>query len=184
MKYEVEQKYPIADLQSVEAKLVQAGADIGPPVVQVDRYFAHPSRDFATTDEALRIRRSGNDVFITYKGPKLDRETKTRREIELPLPAGDMAVDQYSELLQAMGFSQVAEVRKQRRQVTLKRAGMSVELVFDDVEQVGEFVEIEVLATEDSLDAAQDCVTNLAFELGLLGGERRSYLEMLLEKTN
>ena len=44
-----------------------------------------PCRDFAQTDEALRIRTVGDTSFVTYKGPKLDATTKTRRELELPL---------------------------------------------------------------------------------------------------
>ena len=52
------------------------------PAEQVDRYFAHPCRDFARTDEALRLRRDGDDVAITWKGPRIDAATKTRRESE------------------------------------------------------------------------------------------------------
>ena len=69
-----------------------------------DRYFAHPSRDFARTDEALRLRRIGEFNFITYKGPKLDATTKTRREIEIGLADGQQAATDAAELLAAIGF--------------------------------------------------------------------------------
>ena len=85
MKYEVEQKFPLADAAEAERKLVALGGPFSDPVEQVDRYFGHPARDFAKTDEALRIRRIGQENRITYKGPKLDAATKTRRELELPL---------------------------------------------------------------------------------------------------
>ena len=71
--------------------MIELGATIEPPVVQVDQYFAHPARDFAQTDEALRLRRVGKQNFITYKGSKIDATTKTRREIELPLAPGEEA---------------------------------------------------------------------------------------------
>ena len=54
----------------------------GEPAEQVDTYFSHPARDFAATDEALRIRSIDQENFVTYKGPKLDATTKTRREID------------------------------------------------------------------------------------------------------
>jgi len=83
--YEVEQKYPVADVAALEARLAGAGAGWHGVVEQVDRYFGHPSRDFATTDEALRLRSTADGVAITWKGPRLDAAAKTRREIELPL---------------------------------------------------------------------------------------------------
>ena len=54
---------------------------------QEDIYFNSPIVDFAKTDEALRIRttKQGDEkhIFITYKGAKIDSESKTREEIEL-----------------------------------------------------------------------------------------------------
>ena len=83
--YEVEQKYPLADVAAVEAALARLGATWHGTVEQVDRYFNHPCRDFAATDEALRLRRTGEALAITWKGPRLDATAKTRRELELPL---------------------------------------------------------------------------------------------------
>lgn len=181
MNIEVEQKFPVTEIQVVEQQLVAAGARFARPVVQVDRYFAHPARDFAQTDEALRIRQSGQRTVITYKGPKLDQATKSREEIELPLPSADSTVDDFAGLLVALGFSPVAEVRKTRRTANLQRGEWSVEAAIDDVERLGSFVELEVTANEETLEAARDCVASLAAELGLSGGQRRSYLELLLE---
>ena len=83
--YEVEQKYPLADVAEVEAVLARLGATWHGTAEQVDRYFNHPSRDYAVTDEALRLRRTDDRLAITWKGPRLDATAKTRREIELPL---------------------------------------------------------------------------------------------------
>ena len=45
-----------------------------------DLYFNSPLRDFKVSDEALRIRIKEEGARLTYKGPKLDRETKSRLE--------------------------------------------------------------------------------------------------------
>ncbi len=113
--FEVENKFPVPDLAAVEQRLQAYGAQFGQAVEQVDHYFAHPVRDFAKTDEALRLRRIGDSNFVTYKGPKIDQATKTRQELELPLAAGQDLVPRYAQLLLALGFRSVAEVMKRRR---------------------------------------------------------------------
>ncbi len=183
MKYEVEQKFPVREVAPIEAALRECGAVFRQPIVQVDTYFAHPARDFAQTDEALRIRRVGDSCFVTYKGPKIDARTKTRREIELPLAGGEDAGDRFAELLIALGFRRVADVRKRRRAVQLQWNDRSVEVALDDVDHVGSFVELEIIADEDGLEPATATLASLASRLGLSGGERRSYLELLLGKN-
>ena len=57
MHFEVEQKFALANPAAVADRLAELGATDAQTVVQVDRYFNHPARDFAQTDEALRLRR-------------------------------------------------------------------------------------------------------------------------------
>ena len=57
---EVEQKFPVADLAQIAARLTALGAPPGEPGCEEDCYYRHPARDFAQTDEALRIRCVGS----------------------------------------------------------------------------------------------------------------------------
>jgi adenylate cyclase, class 2 len=155
---------------------------LGPAIGQADRYFAHPCRDFARTDEALRIRTVGASSFVTYKGPKINVTTKTRRELELPLDPGDADGSQFAKLLAALGFTPVATVHKERRPFHIDHAGRRVEGALDDVDGVGTFVELELMADDADLAAAQQVIRDLADDLQLGPTERRSYLEMLLAK--
>jgi adenylate cyclase class 2 len=180
MKFEVERKYRVADLAEIEARVRKLPARLGLAVTQVDAYYAHPCRDFAVTDEALRIRRVGEQNFVTYKGPKIDLASKTRRELELPLAPGGEGATQFAELLTALGFQLVSEVRKRRRIAELDWRGASTEIALDEVEGVGTFIEIELSADESGLETAQAQLAALADVLELKTGERRSYLEMLL----
>jgi adenylate cyclase, class 2 len=180
MHLEVEQKFRVASLAEVRQRLVELGTVFAPSIEQADTYFAHPARDFARTDEALRLRRVGETNYITYKGPKLDRETKTRRELELPLPAGTKSFDQYTELLLALGFGQVATVLKRREPGRLTWDGLPVEIALDMVEGLGDFVELEIATNDSSHSAAKSAIAGLGQQLGLGAGERRSYLELLL----
>jgi adenylate cyclase class 2 len=181
MKYEVENKFPVDDLESMAQRLIAYGARFDEAIEQVDHYFAHPVRDFAQTDEALRIRRIGECNLVTYKGPKIDRATKTRRELELPLAMGGELTQQYVQLLLALGFRSVAEVMKRRRCGRFTWNRWNVEATLDEVEGLGRFVELEIQADADTLRDAQTSLVALASELRLTVVERRSYLEMLLE---
>lgn len=181
VQLEVEQKYPVADLARVRDQLSALGCVFQTPIEQADLYFAHPSRDFAQTDEALRLRRSGKNVCITYKGPKLDPTTKTRREIELPI-WGEHGYDQYRELLEVLGFGAVMEVRKRRVPGTIPWEGAAVEVALDDVAGLGTFVELEILAPAAELDQAKQCLASLAARLGWEQPERRGYLDLLFRR--
>jgi adenylate cyclase class 2 len=181
MHYEVELKFHVPDSSSFTRRLSEIKVSFSAPREEADLYFAHPSRDFARTDEALRLRRKGDENVITYKGPKIDLATKTRREIELPLGPGGESFQSWKALLEAVGFRPVAEVHKSRRKAAIPWQGRTVEASLDDVEGVGTFVEFELVVGEQEVEAAKACIISLAGSLGLAEGERRSYLEMLLE---
>jgi len=181
--YEVEVKFPLSEGPAeVLSKLQQLGATPGEEIAQADHYFNHPVRDFAQTDEALRIRSVGDQNWVTWKGPKIDSRTKTRREIELPLGDGTQTAEQLSEVLQILGFRLVTVVRKTRRLHELTRNDLRFEIALDEVDELGSFLEVELIADEAGLKSAQDAVLELAKELGLSQTEPRSYLGMLLQK--
>lgn len=181
--FEVEQKFVIepGDLPEIERRIAQLQPERRPLLTQIDTYFAHPQRDFGKTDEALRLRQVGEANFVTYKGPKIDATTKTRREIELPLSPGAAGARQFQELLVSLSFRPVRQVRKDRRPILVEWDGERVEIALDDVDGLGSFVELEVSADEGELDSARARLASLATHLGLGRVERMSYLELLMK---
>ena len=119
---------------------------------------------------------------MTYKGPKLDTATKTRRELELRIDPNDLTGERFAEMLRSLGFTPVAIVCKERREFQLSHCEQKVQGALDEVIGVGSFIELELLAEEAGLDEAQRIIRELAAELQLGPSERRSYLEMMLEK--
>jgi adenylate cyclase class 2 len=180
--YEVENKYRVTNLEAAAQKMIEAGAEFESEIEQTDTYFNHPQRDFAQTDEALRLRCVADQIHVTYKGPKIDRATKTRVELELPLASGTDFFAQYQELLELLSFRPVLAVKKRRRLGHLTWQGFSVEVCLDEVANLGSFVELEIVTDEQGLEQAQSRVKQLAAKLHLGEPERRSYLEMLLEQ--
>lgn len=182
MTIEVEMKFPLVRADELLAALDRRGVVLGEAETQVDAYYAHPQRDFAETDEALRVRSVGQRNWLTYKGPRLDPSTKTRSEIEVAIEAGQRGAADMGALLAALGFGVVGEVRKRRRLGNISQDGQVVEVTLDEVENLGTFVELELRVGpgQGEVVAARTALTALAEELGLGRGERRSYLELLL----
>ena len=180
MQYEVEQKFPVSDMPALEQALGALGASISAANEEIDLYYAHPSRDFAKTDEALRIRRKGGKHCITYKGPKIDTTTKTRQEIELPLGEAENTTEAWNDLLTALCFTPIAEVRKLRRKALVEWEGRTIEASLDQIEGLGTFAELELVVAPSGLEAAKTAIASLAARLGLHESERRSYLQLLL----
>jgi adenylate cyclase class 2 len=179
---EVEVKYAVADFGPIESALARWGAAIAPPRRDADHYFNAPDRDFAVTDEAARVRSIGEKNFVTYKGPKIDAATKTRLEIEVPLADGEEVAADFRRLLTHLGYRPVAVVWKTRRVAEFPRDGFEMQVTLDEVDGVGRYAELEVVAPEERADAAKAAVLAAAAGLGLTHSERRSYLQLLLEK--
>jgi adenylate cyclase, class 2 len=177
---EVEAKYRVADHAGVEARLRGWGAVAVADHAEEDHYLNAPDRDFAKTDEALRLRRIGDRNFLTYKGPRRDTTTKTRPELEIPCPPGDDPAAAFLALFGHLGYRRTAVVKKRRRIYDLARDGFSLHVCLDDVEDVGRFVELEIVADEAREADALATLDRTATDLALTDGETRSYLEQLL----
>ncbi|MFW5771066.1 MAG: class IV adenylate cyclase [Spirochaetota bacterium] len=169
---EIEVKAFCDDMEHMRQEILNAGGSYVGILHEDDDYYNHPCRDFAETDEALRIRRSGDMAVVTYKGPKLSKKTKTRYEKEVSIddPEGFRAI------IEKLGFSRTGSVNKKREEYMIGE----ILVCLDTVESIGTFVELE-LRSEDSKEAEKD-IFNLAEKLNLTNFTRKSYLEMVLEK--
>ncbi len=177
---EVEVRYRTSDRPGVISRLLALGAELAQDRIDIDQYFNAPNRDLKLTDEAFRLRRIGNTNCLTYKGPKRDTETKTREEIEIALGEGDEVAIDAGRMLTALGFTPVVLVKKKRLVYRFTRGVFAMEACFDDVESVGPFVELEILAEEEHYEAAKAVLLQTAGELGLTEKETQSYLGMVL----
>ncbi len=188
---EVEIKIPLNENQWFEVKkqLTKLGYALVREVKEEDIYFNSPHRNFAETDETLRVRRSlvknnGDYVVerqeLTYKGPKLGNSMKIREEISV----GIEDADKTRVLLEALGFIEITCVVKERSYYQKDRVIVSL----DDVMGLGHFMEIEMQVQEsDLLEKYKNHVQKVASALlstVIFTDERRSYLELLLEKKN
>ncbi len=167
-----------ADLDVLRKRLMQEGAGLERTVGQTDIYYNSPCRDFGKTDEALRLRNEGGQIFLTYKGKKLDAMSKTRKEVEVEVANFAKMED----VLLSLGFKTTLRIHKTREIYHLDGAVVCL----DRVDGLGDFVELETLAVDESAIAERrDWLIDTMRKLGVKGDLiRESYLEMLLAKRD
>lgn len=157
-----------------EDKIIAMGAQLVGVENHLDRYFNSPVRNFAKSDEALRIRVKESGAFLAYKGPKLDEETKSREEMTVTVNDAEMVEN----ILKALGFIESGVVRKRRTKYALG----SATLAFDEVDNLGTFLEVELSGGED-WSFQKKIALDIMDQLGLKESIRKSYLEMLIERA-
>ncbi|HID41849.1 MAG TPA: class IV adenylate cyclase [Pyrodictium sp.] len=177
---EVEAKLRLAscrELEEVRKRLEELGARLEGEAVEEDTYFQHPCRDFAETDEALRLRIVGGRGELTYKGPKrILGGSKARAEYTTVVAdPGETA-----RILEALGFRPVAVVMKQRSYYRFGDVAVSL----DRVKGLGCFLEAEYRGPGGPEEASR-VIEEVLEKLGVATRERvyKSYLELLLENT-
>jgi adenylate cyclase, class 2 len=181
---EIEIKAKIASVEQMARKITGAGAKFDCDLVHEDIYFDKPAKlgSFARTDEALRLRISQNEtegkeeVFLTYKGPKVDATTKTREEIDV----GVADAGKVRRILAVVGFKEVIVIKKIRKHY---HHG-DVSIMLDRVEGLPDpYMEVEIIADDAStLDARREQLFTYLEGVGIGRGasERKSYLELVL----
>ncbi len=201
---EVEQKFRLAEPEVLLAKLLAAGATEIAIERHADTYYRHPSREFAQTREALRIRRitrsaadsalaadssslaaestQSPETRVTYKGPYCTTGVKARPELEWRLDPGDEDGRNMQSLFEFLGFTSVMTVRKIRRSFLIPHGGRELVVTIDNAELLGTFAEVETIAAdEQEIEACRDRIRELADMLDLRSPEAKSYLTMAME---
>ena len=194
---EVEIKVKISDPNLIRKKFDTTGV-YKLSLHHEDTYFNMPKglRDFKQTDEALRLRKSIEfnrennlitqkiNYFMTYKGKKIDKTTKTREEIEVKLNE----TENMKNLLNLLGFREVFTVIKERELYDFKFQDTRIEALIDYLPILEQyFIEVEILAeTINKVEKAKDTLFQFLEIIGFKREEsiRTSYLELVMIKLN
>ena len=193
---EVEIKVRITDPEEMRNNFETKNWAYKCSLLHEDTYFNMPEglRDFRKSDEALRIRKytefNRNDkdskeiskFFITYKGAKLNANTKTRKELESLIDEGDKV----REILKLLGFKEVFTVKKERELYFFQYKNHHIEALIDYLPILkSHFIEVEY-QTESTkeIDAAQEILFDFLSTLGIKREESiiKSYLELIADK--
>ncbi|MEM0217225.1 MAG: class IV adenylate cyclase [Candidatus Nezhaarchaeales archaeon] len=126
-------------------------------------------------DKTLKLRKSDGEVKLIFKHRRPSKELKESLEFEVRIREED--VDNLLQLLRHLGFREGLVVRKRRRSFHLGECTINV----DEVEGLGSFLEVEVLASEVEMKDVLSKMLEALSALRLSGKEliRRGYAEMI-----
>ena len=174
---EFELKVKVPSLDPVRKQLVENNAQFFSREHEHDIYYNAPHRNFGVTDESIRVRYSKNPTVVTYKGAKIKTYgLKAREELNVVIDSGEV----FERMLERLGFTRTAEVNKWRENYRFSDAG----IMLDEVEDLGTFVEIEILA-DDEISNTAGRIEEVAKKIGVSGEPiLASYLELLLTKQS
>lgn len=139
-QFEIEIKLPLKNLKETLKFLTDQGFQETAQIQEKDTYFNSVYHDVKKRDEALRIRtstdcRSGiSKTQINFKGPKLDKISMSRMELETEVSDAEVLKN----ILIHLDFSPVASVMKMRKYMKCGRFTACL----DQVEGLGDFLEL------------------------------------------
>ena len=178
--YEVEVKARLKDKESVIKKLEALGCKFSEEFHQVDHIFIKKNDSFPPPlgVGVLRVRKSNDKYFFTLKIPQTSRQDCIERELEI------IEGERMIEILGLMDWVEVPTVDKKRIKTNIN----DIEIVLDDVKDLGEFIEAEKIVTIEDPEARKKTQEELYSFLETLGVSKEDrvidgkYDIMLFEK--
>lgn len=161
---EVEVKARVTDPDQLKERLRELGCDLHDVVEQRDHIFMSPYEggDTGRTRNVLRLREQGDKVLLTLKQDR----TGELDCLEEETTVGDR--ERAEAILKLLGFELWTKVTKRRQQ---GRWGDRTVCV-DEVEDLGWFFEVEVMAATDDTVRLQDDLWQELKQAGLPLGDR------------
>ncbi len=206
MTYEVELKIQLqnGEKQKLEEYLKFKSKFLG-GFKQQDYYFDTLIPSFAQKDIALRVRieRNINDtnnlefknnsnyneniIELTYKGKKINQNSKTRLEYNILLDS-NTNFKTVENFFQELGYINAINIAKERMNYEIEEGiVLSLDKIFwKNENELGDFVEIEKIATDENqiVETEEYLWNKLQSMVGKLTKDRKivkSYLELILE---
>jgi|SRR3989338_4851199 len=159
--YEVEVKAHLKNRQAVIKKLESLGCKFSKELHQIDRIFIPEGVSFPPplNVPVLRVRNQNGLYLLTLKISQSNRTDSIEKEIEI------MDGEKMIEILQLLKWQEVVKVDKKRVKTNLN----DMEIVLDDVKDLGEFIEAEQIVTNDNPNERKKMQGELFAVLATLG---------------
>lgn len=163
---EVEKKYKLREKKEVFIKrLEHQGFHRAHIMHESDTYYSRPDIDYMETVECLRIRKRDDFAELTYKPSTTTSSAITAKpETNVALKSPEHA-EQARQLFFTMGMVELVKVEKTRSTYKLEDEP-SLSVCVDDVKHAGVFLEIEVMAVNET--DARKLIDTYETRLGLM----------------
>ncbi len=141
---EIEIKIKVKDLESIKKQLEEKGCILSNPISQRDVIYSKDgdTQEWGNAKEGditIRIRHLNNGAELTLKKQKSSELDNLEYETEVKDP------EALHNILLTLGYTPIVEVKKVRQKGRMGK----YEICLDQVEQLGSFVELETLTSDD-----------------------------------
>ena len=160
MKRELELKFSISNENELLDILRMKGITMSAPTVQIDTVFLRKGKNFDHLIEGepvIRIRQEDGIFVTTLK--KYVKGITDRMEIECQIDDGT----NFHKYLEMLDIFPIVVVKKSR----VKGKYKDVTICFDNVENLGIFMEIEIISDEHLVAQEMNRLESIAAEFGL-----------------
>lgn len=148
-RLEIEKKYYCNDINKMMKILDRNNLKKIENTHEVDEYFTDIESEYIKNRTCLRIRKTNfKDMEITFKGKSLNFSNfyaKSENNIKIDISNYKNLVD----FLASLGFYSYVEVNKNRNTYTKVIENITYNVMIDTINEVGTFIEFELLADEE-----------------------------------
>lgn len=180
---EIEVKARLKDKAGVMKKLTEFGCAFSKPKTQDDTVWSKKVgtlKMFLSNEAFFRIRiQNGSKIILTAKKPKAKtgHASLVKHEYEVVVDSAEEARG----ILRLMGLAEAVRVIKARRTANYKE----YEICIDEIENLGDFIEIEKFGEEKSAKMIQKEMLEFLGKLGVSSDDvvKKGYDILMLEKS-
>lgn len=144
-RLEAEKKYYCINSDDLMDKINTLGFKLIKSGTEMDEYFTDIDSEYIRNRTCLRIRITNNeDMEITFKGRSRDF-TNTFAKLESNFKMDKSNYENFKNLFSAIGYYSYTIVNKERYTYQMKDENVIYNIMFDSIEDLGGFVEFEIL---------------------------------------
>ena len=150
-RIETEKKYFCANneelidrINALKFKLIGSG-------VENDEYFTDINSEYVKTRTCLRIRKTEDNMQVTFKGKSKDFYNAFCK-LETNYSIAKENYDDFINLFSNLGYYTYTKVNKNRYTYQIKDKKYSYSIMVDTIEDLGGFVEFELICEEENYD--------------------------------
>lgn len=136
-------------------------------IVEEDTYYTDKEYTFIDDRVCLRTRKTNEEYLeLTYK-PKTDQNTEKygKKEVNISIDVKDYEDIKY--VLCELGYLEYVSFKKKREIYSNNINGFDYNIMLDNIEGIGDFIELEILAdTDEEKEMLHDELDNFVLRIG------------------
>ena len=181
---ELEASYHLEKEHNILEKIKKENFEFLADITEEDTYYTDKDMTFIEDRICLRIRKTNEDSLeLTYK-PKTDNSTEKygKREVNLKIDPKEYTDIKY--IIEELGYIEYVSFKKHRKIYSKEINNFIHNIMLDNIEGVGDFIELEILAnTEEEKEQLHDELDRFVemFKCQNLKEKKKTYRDIVKE---